>query len=69
MKLVYDETGKEVQVGDVAKTFRDEVVTVTGVEEPRHSGSTGRVYVKFDGADRSREFFPSVIGAKWTVDA
>jgi hypothetical protein len=66
MKLVYENTGCEVKTGDVAHTFRGEAVYIEGWREPQHSGSTGRVYVKFFGdAGWSQEFFPSVIGAVW----
>jgi hypothetical protein len=65
MKMIYEQTNEAVKVGDIAKTFRGETVTVTGFEQPRHSGSTGRVYVKFEGFEETREFFPGVIGARW----
>ena len=66
MKLVYENTGCEVKVGEPARTFRGETVYIEGWEEPRHAGSTGRVYVK-----EMREngftcgYYPSVIGAVW----
>lgn len=71
MRLVYDKTGTEVKIGDFATTFRGETVIVSGIEKPRHGGSTGRVYVR---EDKVRErgsivfdqgYFPSVIGATW----
>ena len=76
MRLVYSNkaqvigtkgSGDTVEVGDEALTFRGESVTVTGIEEPRNSGSTGRIYVRFDypNAKLTREFFPGVIGAEW----
>jgi hypothetical protein len=65
MKLVYSGSRREVKVGDLAQTFRGEFVEVVSIEKPRHAGSTGRVYVKFDGSSGSREFFPGVIDAKW----
>ena len=66
MKLIYEKTGCEVKCGDVAHTFRGEAVYVEGWEEPRHAGSTGRVYVK-EMRDHgcSASYYPSVIGAVW----
>ncbi len=66
MKLVYENTGVEVQSGDVAHTFRGDPVIVEGWSEPRHTGSTGRVYIK-EMRDHgcSGEYYPSVIGAVW----
>jgi len=53
-------------LGDVAHDFRGEAAIVTGWQEPRHAGSTGRVYVKEMG-DRgfTGEYYPSVYGMKW----
>ena len=66
MKLIYESTGKEVQSGDIAHTFRGEPVVVTGWQEPRHAGSTGRVYCKsMDESGWDNSWYPSVIGAKW----
>lgn len=69
MKLVYDDTGEEVQVGDTARTFRGDEIRVAAVVLPAHGGSTGRVYVKYVDdwmkPVNTREFFPSVIGATW----
>lgn len=66
MKLVYENTGVEVQAGDVAHTFRGEAVYVEGWEKPRHEGSTGRVYIK-EMRDNGCTcgYYPSVIGAVW----
>ena len=66
MKLIYETTGKEVQSGDIAHDFRGDAAVITGWQEPRHAGSTGRVYVRemndqaFEGA-----YYPSVYGMKW----
>ena len=68
MKLIYESTGKEVQSGDIAHDFRGDAAVITGWQEPRHAGSTGRVYVKemrdngFDAA-----YYPSVYGMKWVA--
>lgn len=64
MRLVID--GKPVKIGQEYKTFRGETVTLLGVEEPRHVGSTGRVYVQLNGAECA--FYPSVINANWRED-
>ena len=66
MKLVFENTGCEVKVGEVAYTFKGDAVYIEGWEEPRHAGSTGRVYVKeFKGRGFNASYFPSVIGAVW----
>jgi hypothetical protein len=64
---LYDADSKElIQVGDKVKTFRDELVTITGWEE-RPFPSTGRVfYINEYGYDNSVEGgrYPGVINAK-----
>lgn len=66
MHLIYETTGTPVKTGDIAHTFRGEAVIVTGRQEPRHSGSTGRVYCKsMDESKWDNAWYPSVIGAKW----
>ncbi len=35
--------GRTVKEGDEAKTFRGEPVVITGWQQPRHEGSSGRV--------------------------
>ena len=66
MHLVYETTGKPVKTGDIAHTFRGEAVIVTGWQEPRHEGSTGRVYCQStDESKWNDSWYPSVIGAKW----
>jgi hypothetical protein len=63
MMLVNATTGMPVHVGDVARTFRGEVVTVLGGSPPHKPESTGRVQVEIDGHDM--EYYPGVIDAKW----
>jgi hypothetical protein len=66
MYLTYSKTQERVEVGDVAHTFRGEAVVVTGIEMPKHAGSTGRVYVRsMDERGMEQGFYPSVIGAEW----
>lgn len=66
MKLVDTNTREPLHVGDTVTTFRGQVGTLVTVKEPRSDGSTGRVYVRFEGQQHAREFFPSVIGASWS---
>lgn len=69
MQLIHLKTNQPVKTGDIAHTFADEAVIVTGWQEPQHAGSTGRVYVKYMNDEGwHREFFPSVINAKWVED-
>lgn len=65
MRLIYEETGEEVKVGDKAKTFRGEECTVTYFRPPHKSNSEGKISVRFDGSSFDMEFYVSVIGAKW----
>ena len=67
MKLVNEKTGEAVKIGDKVISFRHESATVTGWEEPRHSGSTGRVYVVFDGTAHwfSSGYYPGVFDLLW----
>jgi hypothetical protein len=66
MRLIKESTGVEVKTGDTVHCFRGKAAYVTGWALPKHSGSTGRVYVK-EMSDRpfSGEFYPSVYGLKW----
>jgi len=70
MKLVDDVTGREVKVGDLTYTFRNEAVRVVGIREPAHRGSTGRVTLCFVGEEENEhesefDYFPGVINAHW----
>ena len=70
MKLIYETTGVEVKSGDIAHTFNGKPVVVTGWQEPRHEGSTGRVICQsMDESKWTNAWYPSVIGAKWVGDA
>ena len=59
MTLIDEKTGKAAQVGDVLTDFRGDTSTLTGMREPQHAGSSGRVFTD------EGEFFPSVFGLKW----
>ncbi len=66
MRLIKESTGEEVKTGDVAHDFRGEAAIVTGWAQPRHEGSTGRVYVKeMNEQGFTGEYYPSVYGLKW----
>lgn len=65
MKLIFSKTRNEVKLGDLANTFRGEIVTVVGIDQPHKSSSTGRVTVKFSDGESARSFYPSVIDAEW----
>lgn len=66
MKLIKETTGVEVKTGEVVHDFSGEAAIVTGWAQPRHSGSTGRVYVKEMGEQGfTGEYYPSVYGLKW----
>lgn len=54
--------------GEQVETSRGETFTITGGSPPHHSGSTGRVWVTDDTGNGTREYFPTVIGAKWVKD-
>ena len=65
MKLI-DKRGCRVAVGTIVRSFDGEAATVHGMTRPRHSGSTGRVYVRFCDAEGTMgEYFPSVFNLKW----
>jgi hypothetical protein len=66
MKLIYETTGKPVEIGD-AVNIRGEScpLIVAHIQEPHKPASTGRVYVTATGGGGWREYFPSVIGARW----
>jgi len=57
MRLVYSDTGRDVQEGDVVGDEGEWIVT--GWREPHKPSSTGRVFVVSDDGF-NRQFFPSV---------
>ena len=66
MKLI-DKRGCKVAVGTIVRSGRGEAATIHGMTKPRHSGSTGRVYVRFcDDEGTTGEYFPSVFGLRWS---
>ncbi len=62
LKLV-DRNGDAVVKGKKYADFRGEHAVVTGWQEPKHAGSTGRVYVRRGKSDA--EYYPSVFDMKW----
>jgi len=60
MKLVYDNNGKEVKVGDKVNDM-----TVEYFRKPHKSSSEGHVSVSEQYVDGQREYYVSVIGATW----
>ncbi len=68
MKLIYEKTNTEVKAGDIAHDFRGDAAFVTGWQEPKHEGSTGRVYVKeMREGGFEAGYYPSVYGMKWVA--
>lgn len=66
MKLIDIQNGREVKVGDIVSTFRNELVRVTGLQPPKKAGSTGRVVVETcPNKGLAQELFPTVIGCKF----
>lgn len=62
-RRLFHSDGRQVEVGDSVTGFRGEHATVVGWQEPRHAGSTGRVYVR-EGTYES-SYYPSVYNLKW----
>ncbi len=56
---------RTLAIGGTVETFRGVTYILTGWEYPRHSGSTGRVYIQADNSDCPLAAYPSVIGAKF----
>lgn len=64
MQLIHSNTKEPAHVGDALTTFRGEPVTLVGSQEPRHSGSTGRIIVQ-DADGHANSFYPGVCGLEW----
>lgn len=65
MKLVYKDTGKEVQVGDTVVDRDGEPMEVRYFREPHKPSSEGKISVKSPESDWTSEYYVSVIGAEW----
>lgn len=68
MRRLVRENGKPITEGDLVRDFRNEIATVAGWAEPKHEGSSGRVYVTFDGQSE-QGYYPSVWGLCWEGEA
>jgi hypothetical protein len=65
MRLVHDDTGLEVEVGETVTDFRGEKARVVSIERPHHAGSTGRIYVQPLFAEWTQGYYPSVFNCTW----
>lgn len=65
--LVHKATGKPVQIGDEVTGFRGGKAIVTGWDEPRSPGSSGRIYThgKNANANSASGFYPAVFNCEW----
>jgi hypothetical protein len=64
-KLIDQDTGAELAIGDERPTFRNELVRIDGLQPPDQPGSMGRVFVRFGDGSRSSSLFPGVINAEF----
>lgn len=62
MRLISNDTSREIHIGDTVVDFRGDPVIVTGFTAPHKAGSTGRVTLMEDGREGS--YFPGVINAR-----
>jgi hypothetical protein len=65
MRLVYEDTGTPVEIGDELK-LDDEEYTVVGIDKPKRALGNGRVNCQFGYGTYS--WFPYVIGAIWQYE-
>ena len=66
MKLVYEASGKEVQVGDTVH-LDGNAYTVWHFDKPHKPASSGKVFIRPISNENgfSAEYYVGVIGAKW----
>ena len=64
MILIHSATGQPVKLGDAVRDFRGDPAKVTSWELPRHSGSTGRVYV-VTPEGWIQGYYPAVFDLEW----
>lgn len=64
-KLVDQDTGLNIAVGDGRTTFQNESVTIDRLEPPDQPGSLGRVHVRFADGSTSHGLFPGVVNAEF----
>ena len=66
MRLVYDDSGEEVKIGDrVPVDTENKMATVTSMAPPHKPSSVGFVTLYEDGTEVSLEFYVPVINATW----
>lgn len=67
MKLVNATTGQPARIGDHIRNHRGEEFILEEWQQPRHPGSTGRVFVARadDPLAGTYEFYPSVFDLVW----
>jgi deoxycytidine triphosphate deaminase len=63
MRLVYNDYGYEVKVGDTVRLRDNETATVVRFDKPHKPSSSGKCIVSVKG--RNREYYVGVIGAEW----
>lgn len=63
--LIYSDNGMPVKENAVATTFRGERVRIGGARAPHKPGSTGKVYVYYEGASDLLSLYPGVLGMAW----
>lgn len=64
MRLVYEDTGKEVQKGDILTDFRGDKAIAHYWKEPTHG--IGKISVKENPDDEMcSEYYVSVFGLEW----
>lgn len=65
-KLISNDTGAEIKVGDSATTFRGDACVVKGLRPPHKPSSSGHVSVEVAGQrGYVPEYYPSVIGCHY----
>ena len=64
MRLVYTDTGKEVQVGDKVTLRSGEIAAVNSFPKPHKPASGGIVYITTDN-ESEMGYYTAVIGAEW----
>lgn len=64
MRLVYKDSGKEVQKGDVAVLRNGTTAIVNSFPKPHKPASSGLVYITTD-TESSVGYYVAVIGAEW----
>ena len=65
MKLVYKDTEKEVQEGDILTDFCGDKAIAHCWKEPTHGEGKISVMEDLDGITSCREYYVSVFGLKW----